>query len=204
VTAEIAEFFVTDAQSLTPENLVAAYTQGFFPMPSEHDSNLIQWLKPNPRAIIPLQCFHLSRSMRREIRRRDLVTRRNSAFVEVMIHCAQRSETWISADILRAYTKLHQLGLAHSIEIYCGDLLVGGVYGVALGSAFFAESMFHTESNMSKLALFRLVERLKEQDFLLLECQFLTSHLSSLGAVEISDEEYQERLESALNKNSQF
>ncbi len=193
-----------DGQELNAEILLLAYAQGYFPMPDSQQPNLINWYCPDPRAIIPLDEFHISRSMHKELRRTDLQTKINTAFKSVMQRCSERPETWITEDFFRAYGELHELGFAHSVEIFRGDALVGGVYGVSLGGAFFAESMFHLEKNMSKLALFRLVEHLRTEGFVLLECQFLTEHLQSLGACTISDEEYMSRLRSALKLKVRF
>lgn len=188
-----------EASLLSAEDLLLAYAQGCFPMPDFQDESIIRWYRPDPRAIIPLEEVHVSRSMRRHLNRKDLSVRINSAFKNVMMNCARRPETWITKDIIRAYTELHALGFAHSLEIFRNDSLLGGIYGVSLGSAFFAESMFHSESNMSKLALIKLMEHLRTQGFTLFECQFLTGHLQSMGAREISDSEFMSMLAKALN-----
>jgi leucyl/phenylalanyl-tRNA--protein transferase len=142
--------------------------------------------------------------MRREMRRTKSITRFNSDFSEVMRQCANRPDTWITEDFIRAYTELHKLGFAHSVEIFRDEILIGGLYGVSIGAAFFAESMFHLEANTSKLALIKLVEHLCARNFRLLECQFLTAHLESMGAVEIPDSEYLERLAAALEVRASF
>lgn len=189
---------------LSAEHLLVAYAQGFFPMPDPRSPDLINWYRPDPRAIIPLDGFHVSRSLRRELKRADLNTRFNFAFLDVMRACSEREETWITDDFYRAYGELHAHGFAHSVEVYQAEELVGGVYGVALGGAFFAESMFHRKNNMSKFALFRLVEHLLSQKFTLLECQFLTTHLESLGACEIPDSDYMKKLAQALKIKTSF
>jgi leucyl/phenylalanyl-tRNA--protein transferase len=180
-----------------------AYAQGYFPMPHP-DSGEILWFRPDPRAILPLEGFHLSRSLKRSMRKSGFRVTFDTAFREVMESCADRPDTWITEEFFAAYGALFLQGFAHSVEIWMGDRLVGGVYGVTLGGAFFAESKFHRETDASKAALFHLVERLKARGFSLLEVQFLTEHLASLGAVEISDEEYQARLAQALALHPSF
>lgn len=193
-----------DAHHLSAEILLFAYSQGCFPMPAMEDPQVIHWYSPDPRAIIPLNQIHISRSMRRELRRTDVSIRLNGAFKDVMRACADRPDTWISDDFIRAYGELHHLGLAHSLEVIREGQIVGGIYGVSIGSAFFAESMFHREKNMSKLALIRLSEHLAERGFTLLECQFLTEHLRSLGAIEIAAVNYMEQLREALKSPVSF
>ena len=193
-----------DAQHLTARILLASYTNGCFPMPDSKNPKIIDFYRPDPRAIIPLDEFHVSRSMKRELNRTDLRTAFNTAFTSVMKACAERPDTWITEDFIRAYGELHELGFAHSVEIYIGEKLAGGVYGVAIGAAFFAESMFHKESNMSKLALYRLVGQLRLKGFELLECQFLTPHLQSLGAQTVPDEKYMDMLNQALERDLSF
>ncbi len=185
------------ALSLTPELLISAYAQGYFPMGQE-DSDEILWFNPDPRAILPLEKFHLSRSMTKELNGQWFEVTFDENFLDVISLCAERDETWITPAISSAYHDLHKLGFAHSVEIWDEKNLVGGVYGVTLGGGFFAESMFHRRTNGSKLALHFLVNRLKARGFQLLEVQFLTSHLKSLGAVEISKKEYLERVDRAI------
>lgn len=188
---------------LSPELLISAYSQGYFPMPDQNGTDIV-WLKPDPRAIIPLDAFHVSRSLRKTIRRADYQVTYSEAFSEVIAGCATRNETWITPEFTEAYTRLHKLGFAHSVEVWSGDELVGGTYGVSVRGAFFAESMFHLKTDMSKVALFHLVERLNQQKYSLLECQFLTKHLTSLGATSISDREYMLRLDHALQSSCFF
>ncbi|NBO38547.1 leucyl/phenylalanyl-tRNA--protein transferase [bacterium] len=188
---------------LNGEILLLAYAQGCFPMP-DSSGEKIDWYRPDPRAIIPLDGFHVSRSLSKILRRSDFEVRVNTAFTQVMTECGKREETWITDAFIRAYGELHTLGFAHSLEIFRKERCVGGVYGVSLGGAFFAESMFHSEDNMSKVALKALVDRLREKKFSLLECQFLTPHLESLGAIEMSDSEYMKRLAEALSENPDF
>jgi leucyl/phenylalanyl-tRNA--protein transferase len=174
---------------LTPELLYSAYCQGYFPLP-EQASNTITWFRPDPRAIIPLHEMHISRSLRRVLRRNYFTVTYDRAFAQVMAGCADRPETWINQEFIDLYQDMFNLGFAHSVEVWEDGKLVGGTYGVSIGGAFFAESMFYRADNASKVALYYLVERLKEQGFMLLECQFLTKHIASLGAVEVSDKFY--------------
>jgi leucyl/phenylalanyl-tRNA--protein transferase len=183
---------------LTPRVLEFAYRQGYFPM-NDPDTGENHWYRPDPRAIFPLDGFHTSRSLLRTLRRGEFRVSLNEAFSEVMRHCADREEgSWISEEFLDAYEGLHRQKKAHSVEVWSGKNLVGGVYGPALGGAFFGESMFHLKTDASKVALFYLVQRLNQCGYALFEVQFLTPHLESLGAVEITDETYQEKLRAAL------
>ena len=198
---------------LNPEYLISAYSQGYFPMPDPTSGEIV-WLKPDPRAIIPLSDYHVSRSMQSLIKRGQYRVSYNQAFLDVVEGCADREDTWITPEFKEAYYQLHQLGFCHSLEIWdqvrnqdgsiSTEVLVGGTYGVSVRGAFFAESMFHRKSNMSKLALYHLVEHLKEREYQLLECQFVTKHLASLGATAISDREYMIRLKEALNQSCSF
>ncbi len=183
----------SERQPLTPDILEVAYRLGIFPMDCEGE---ILWFRPDPRAIIPLEGFRVSRSLRRSAKRFEITFDR--AFREVMRACADRSSTWISEEFVEAYTGLFERGQAHSAEAWREGRLVGGVYGVALGRAFMAESMFHRESDAGKVALWKLVEKLRESNYLLLDVQIMTPHLRSLGAIEISAEEYARWLSEAL------
>jgi len=188
---------------LAPERLLAAYAAGIFPMADE--GGRIHWLAPDPRAIIELDAFKPSRSMR-SARRRGVVTITiDGAFAEVIEACADRPEgTWISPDIHDAYCELHRLGFAHSVETWKEDRLAGGLYGVAIGGAFFGESMFHRVTDASKVALMVLVERMRERGFTLLDVQFLTEHLRQFGAVKIPRAEYERRLREAVQRPCSF
>jgi leucyl/phenylalanyl-tRNA--protein transferase len=188
---------------LTPELLLAAYRHGYFPMPHPETEEII-WFNPDPRAIIPLNGFHCSRSLRRSLRRSNFQVSLNKDFVGVMAGCADRPETWINAEITEAYERLHQRGDAHSLEIWQSGELVGGVYGVAIGGAFFAESKFHRVTDASKAALYYLVEHLRAKGFTLLEIQFLTPHLRTLGAIQIPARDYEQRLQRALRQSVSF
>lgn len=187
--------------SLTPELLEAAYRQGIFPMA---DGGRIRWYSPDPRGIIDLESFHLPRRLTRTIRQGLFDISINRNFEAVIRACAGREETWINEEIVHAYTALHRLGKAHSVEAYSEGTLAGGLYGVALGGAFMGESMFTVRRDASKVSLAFLVERLKGRGYLLLDTQFITSHLQTFGAVEISRREYLGRLEKALALDCHF
>jgi len=181
---------------LTPELLIMAYQQGYFPM-AEPDGEMY-WHSPDPRAIIPLDAVRITKSLRKTVAKRVYETRIDTAFQEVVINCAEREETWISDEIIDAYTRLHELGFAHSVEAWHEDRLVGGLYGVSLGGAFFGESMFAQMSDSSKVAFVHLVEHLRRQGFILLDSQYLNAHIASFGGIEIPRNEYLSRLAVAI------
>lgn len=183
---------------LTPELLLLAYRQGVFPMAEGRDDPAVFWVDPLRRGILPLSGFHLSRSLARTLRRGRFRVTLDEAFEAVVEACAAREETWINDAILDLYAELHRRGHARSVEVWDGSALVGGCYGVALGGAFFGESMFSRVADASKVALAALVERLRAGGFALLDTQFLTPHLASLGAVEVPRAEYRRRLALAL------
>ena len=190
--------------TLTPEGVELAYRHGIFPM-ADGRSGEVLWFRPDPRAIIPLDGFHVSRSLARTLRRARFEIRVDTDFEGVMRGCADRPEgTWISERFVEVYAALHQAGKAHSVEAWRDGRLVGGTYGLALGGAFMAESMFHRETDASKAALAALCSRLQEQGFILLDVQYVTPHLESLGAVEITRREYERRLDAALRLNCRF
>lgn len=165
----------------------------------------IRWYSPDPRAIIPLDSFHASKTLMATVQKGLFEIRVNSAFAEVMRRCADRAEgSWITAAILREYGKLHAIGLAHSVEAWRGEQLAGGLYGVSLGGAFFGESMFHRQRDASKVALVALVNRLRERGFALLDVQYSTDHLRRFGCVEICRDEYLGRLAEALQRKGSF
>lgn len=192
-----------DETPFTPELLRLAYAQGYFPMPHP-DTGEILWLSPNPRAVIPLDGFHVSRSLARTLRRVPFEVSFNRDFPGVMAACADRLDTWITEDFHSAYGALHREGDAHSVEVWLEGELVGGTYGVALGGAFFAESKFHRTTDASKVALFHLVKRMREQGMTLLEVQFMTPHLETLGATAIPRVEYLKRLHAAVRLPVRF
>src|SRR5919202_2858637 len=183
---------------LDPRLLLQGYATGIFPMADSRDADELFWVEPRNRAIIPLDKFHVSRSLRRTIRSDKFSVSRDRDFAGVIAGCADREETWINAELERAMLALHGSGHAHSIEVWSGDELVGGLYGVKLGRAFFGESMFSRATNASKVALAWLVARLRVGNFTLLDCQFMTEHLASLGAISIPRETYVALLSAAL------
>ncbi len=191
-------------ETLTPRVLLYAYASGVFPMAESADSDEIFWFNPEKRGVMPLDGLHISRSLRKAMRARRYKVTANQCFAEVMAACADREETWINPEITALYTELHRLGHAHSVEVWEGAALAGGLYGVSLGAGFFGESMFSRQSNTSKIALVGLVARLNLGGFTLLDMQFLTPHLQSLGGVQIARSEYHARLEAALARNADF
>lgn len=169
------------------------------------DGEEIGWFSPDPRALIPLDDrFHVPHGLKRALKKEIFELRINSAFHEVMAGCARRKETWISAVISESYLNLHRLGVAHSVESWQNGKLVGGLYGVAIGGAFFGESMFHEATDASKVALYALVQRLRARGFTLLDTQWTTSHLAKFGAYEIPRRVYLERLKAALERSCDF
>jgi len=182
---------------LTPQLLINAYSQGYFPMADENGE--IYWHNPDPRAIMPLDKIKMPRSLRQYIKKNKMIFRIDTNFEQLIRKCADRDETWINDEIIRAYINFHYLGYAHSVETYIEERMVGGLYGVALGKAFFGESMFSDVSNASKAAFYFLVERLKELNFVLLDSQYLNPHTKLLGAIEISKDEYMKLLNKSLN-----
>lgn len=189
---------------ITPGFLLNAYANGFFPMAESRDDPRLFWLKPELRGIFPLDRFHISRSLARRMRRGGYQVSLDRDFAGVMEGCAAREETWINDRIRALYLELHQLGAAHSLEIWRDGRLIGGVYGVTLGAAFFGESMFSRATDASKLALAHLVEHLTHQGFRLFDTQFLTPHLASLGAIEIPQKQYMKLLNKALEYQADF
>lgn len=187
---------------LSPDLLLRAYAAGVFPMSEAQDDPRVFWVDPERRGVLPIDGFHLSRSLRKTILRHPFELTLNMDFDGVVRGCAGRDETWINDTIFRAYFALHRMGYCHSIEAWSGDTLVGGVYGVALGRAFFGESMFSTETDASKVALATLIAHLGRTGFELFDTQFVTDHLASLGAVEMSRAEYHAALEAALTGNA--
>jgi leucyl/phenylalanyl-tRNA--protein transferase len=188
---------------IPPDLLLYAYCNAMFPMAESREGPLY-WYSPDPRAIIPLDGLKVSRSLRQLVKKKVFDIRVNTVFESVIRECAEREETWISEQIVQSYLELHRLGYAHSVETWRNEKLVGGLYGVAVGAAFFGESMFHTERDASKVALVFLVDRLREREFELLDTQFITPHLARLGAIEISKDEYVERLKHAIKKKRSF
>lgn len=189
---------------LTPNLVLKAYARGIFPMSESRDDDGLFWVDPDQRGIIPLDGFHISRSLRKTILAEKFQIRVDTAYAAVIEGCADRAETWINDEIFEIYLDLFRAGFAHSVEVWDGRRLVGGVYGVSLRRAFFGESMFSHQPNASKIALAYLVSRLKAGGYSLFDTQFLTPHLASLGGVEISRADYQERLKDALEGEANF
>ena len=187
---------------LDPRLLLQGYAAGIFPMADSRDASELFWVEPRSRAILPLEGFHMSRSLRRTIRSGNFSVTMDRDFAAVISACADREETWINADIERAMLTLHGTGHAHSIEVWHGNDLVGGLYGVKLGRAFFGESMFSRMTDASKTALGWLVARMKTGGYTLLDCQFMTPHLASLGATTVSRKSYVALLSGALGGTS--
>ena len=190
--------------TLTPDLLLHGYSIGIFPMAEARDAEDIFWVDPRRRGVLPLDGFRVSRSLARALRSDRLSVSIDRDFAGVLDGCADRAETWINAEIRDLYLALHARGNAHSLEVWEGDTLAGGVYGVVLGAAFFGESMFSRRRDASKIALAHLVDRLRRGGFTLFDTQFLTAHLASLGAVEITRAEYQRRLAEALSRQADF
>ena len=190
-------------QWLDPKMVLGAYSVGVFPMADGRDIDDVYWVEPNDRAILPLDGFHLSKSLRKTIAAERYRVTADRAFPDILRLCAEsaedRPDTWINGPIEQVFNTLHTLGFAHSVECWEGDELVGGLYGLALGRAFFGESMVSRRTDASKVALAWLVARLKVGGFSLLDCQFQTSHLASLGAVEIDRDAYCALLAAALD-----
>ncbi len=193
---------------LDAQLLLRAYAVGIFPMAESADSQELSWFDPEPRGILPLDGFHLPKRLKRTLRTTPFEIRFDSAFRTIVETCAQstaeRPTTWINADIVRLYSELHEQGFAHSVETWRAGKLVGGLYGVSLGSAFFGESMFSHETDASKVALVHLVARLRAGGFTLLDTQFVTEHLSRFGAVAIPRADYHRRLAQAIKGHGEF
>ena len=194
---------------ITVDILLRAYSAGLFPMADSADDPELFWVEPEIRGIIPLDDFHVSKSLAKAMRKKPFDIRFNTAFEAVMAGCAaaaaDRPSTWINATIRKLYTELHQIGHAHSVEAWEGKELVGGLYGVSLGAAFFGESMLSRRTNASKICLVHLVERLKASGFVLLDTQFTTEHLKTFGAIDVPKQDYAKMLDLAVNRpNLQF
>lgn len=193
---------------ITPQVLLKAYACGIFPMAESAEDNALYWIDPDRRGVLPFEDFHVPRRLWRVIRSQRFDIRIDTAFAATLDGCAEpapgRRSTWINARIRNLYTELHKLGHCHSVECWREGRLVGGLYGVRLGGAFFGESMFSRETDASKVALAWLVGRLRVGGFSLLDTQFVTGHLQRFGAVELSREDYQKRLDAALAIQGDF
>ncbi|MEM7737892.1 MAG: leucyl/phenylalanyl-tRNA--protein transferase [Deinococcota bacterium] len=194
-------------EMLTPEMLIYAYAQGYFPM-AEPDTGDVYWYDPDPRTIIPLDGLHVSRSLERLLRKNIFQISYDQCFTEVMRACAApapgRETTWINDELIELYTALFNMGFAHSIEVWQDDCLVGGLYGVAIGGLFAGESMFSRVSNSSKVALVTLLRHLRQQGYSLFDVQFMTEHLRRFGAVEVSQQTYKRKLAKAIRRRVSF
>lgn len=193
---------------VTPQVLLKAYACGIFPMSESADDQEMFWVEPEKRGILPLDQFHVPRSLKKSMRKAGFEFKIDTAFANVLTACAEpaenRNSTWISVRIKNLYTQLHQMGNAHSFETWLNGHLVGGLYGVRLGGAFFGESMFSRVTDASKAALVFLVHEMRKNNFILLDTQFTTPHLERFGVIEIPKEVYQEKLEIALQGNADF
>jgi leucyl/phenylalanyl-tRNA---protein transferase len=185
-------------ERLTPDLLLAAYASGYFPMAESRESQDLRWFYPETRGIIPLDAFHVPEKLAKLIRQRPFEITVNSAFGEVITACAARKDTWINDTIIDLYCQLHEIGFAHSVECWQEETLAGGLYGIAIGGAFFGESMFSRTSGASKVALAYLVNMLTSAGYTLLDTQFVNPHLKQFGTIEIPRDEYLKRLREAL------
>jgi len=196
------------ALDLTPELIIRAYQAGIFPMAEDADSPDLFWVSPQHRGIIPLDAFHVSRSLRKRLKHHNFLIRVDTDFEATIEGCAtagvDRGSTWINATIRRLYGQLFERGVCHTVEVWDGEDLVGGLYGLSLGAAFFGESMFHRRTDASKIALVHLLERLRAGGYRLLDTQFVTDHLRSFGGIEIAREDYEARLADALAGEGDF
>jgi leucyl/phenylalanyl-tRNA--protein transferase len=195
---QLSPRIVPDDVRLTPDLLIRAYAHGLFPMGDDRTGE-IGWFSPDPRAVLPLPDFHVPHNLRRRVRKREFRVTSDRAFERVITACADRDRTWITPRIIRAYTRLHERGAAHSVECWQDGDLAGGLYGVALGGAFFGESMFFHVSHASKVALVHLVRQMRAGGFTLLDTQYATDHLERFGVTEIPRPAYMERLDTALS-----
>lgn len=189
-------------EMIAPNILLGAYSMGFFPMADDDKS--ISWYSPDPRAIIPLDKYNIPRSTKQLIKKQIFKIETNINFEAVIRGCANRKETWISEEIIESYMELHRLGFAHSVESTDHDGIEGGLYGVAIGSAFFGESMFSLKSGASKAALAFLIKHLSENGFTFLDTQYMTPHLQRFGAIEIPKKKYIRMLHEAVVKKARF
>jgi len=196
------------SSTLTADQILRAYALGVFPMARQHDDPKLYWVDPEKRGILPLVDFHLPRSLKKVLKRECFDLRVDTAFEQVLELCAEstarRPETWINAEIVRLFTDLHHAGLAHSVESWQDGRLVGGLYGLSLGSAFFGESMFSRATDASKVALAYLVALMKKGGYTLLDTQFVTDHLAQFGAIEIPRRDYLRLLAQALDRPASF
>jgi leucyl/phenylalanyl-tRNA--protein transferase len=203
-TTFLDEWGLHMATTLTPEMLLSAYSSGIFPMAEHRSDEGLFWVDPRQRGILPLDGFHISRSLAKSIRSDRFTITYDFDFAGVVTGCANREETWINDMLMTLYNQLHRARAAHSVEVWDNGVLVGGVFGIALGGAFFGESMFSHRTDASKVALAYLVDRLAVGGFDLFDTQFITPHLASLGGVEVSRARYRKRLRAALELDADF
>ena len=200
--------YTPDQIKLTPEIILRAYAAGIFPMSESHDDHELFWVDPEMRGIFPLDGLYISRSLKKRIRQQRFDIKYDTDFTGVIQGCAvstiDRYDTWINIQIIHLYSRLFQMGHAHTVECWLDDELVGGLYGITLKGVFFGESMFSRQTDASKIALVHLVARLHEDGFVLLDTQFVTDHLKSLGAIEIPRDNYHELLDNALTVDADF
>jgi leucyl/phenylalanyl-tRNA--protein transferase len=196
------DFTRNESRAIDPLSLLRAYAAGIFPMGLEDGS--LGWFSPDPRGILPLEGFHIPKGLRRALKKHSFEIRCDTAFAEVMLGCADRESTWIDPVIFNSYTRLHELGFAHSVEAWRAGRLVGGLYGVALRGLFCGESMFSRETDASKICLVHLVERLRRGGYVLLDTQWTTPHLRTFGAIDIPRDSYLDLLEEALETAAEW
>ncbi len=194
--------------AITPQILLRAYAAGVFPMAESADDPALYWIEPDERGVLPLDDFHVSRSLRKSVRQKKYEIRIDTAFGEVIRACAEkrpgRKDTWINSRIISLYSQLHRINCAHSVEAWADSKLVGGLYGVKIGAAFFGESMFSKATDASKVCLVHLVARLRFGGFTLLDAQFVNNHLAQFGAMAVKKAEYHKLLEPALAGEADF
>jgi leucyl/phenylalanyl-tRNA---protein transferase len=194
--------------SITPQILLQAYAAGVFPMAESASDPALYWVDPDERGVLPLDGFHISRSLRKRVKQQPFEVRIDTAFAAVIAACAARSEarkeTWINSRIVSLYTQLHKMGCAHSVECWQGGNLVGGLYGIRIGAAFFGESMFSRATDASKVALVHLVARLNHGGFTLLDAQFVNEHLRQFGITAVAKADYHQLLEPAIAQDAEF
>jgi leucyl/phenylalanyl-tRNA--protein transferase len=196
--------FVPLPLALQPAQLLSAYAQGIFPMSPHRQSRRINWYRPEYRGVLPIAGFHVGRNLRRLLNRLSYEIRIDGDFVGTMRACAQRPQTWISDVLIEAYGELHRLGYAHSVEVVENGEVTGGLYGVALGGAFFGESMFQRQPDRAKVALAHCARRLAERGYVLWDTQYYTPHLGTFGGQEIGRLDYERQLEAALQVSTWF
>lgn len=187
---------------LTPSMVLQGYRMGVFPMADPRSDDEIYWYAPNPRGVLPLDSFHVPGNLAKVIEREVFEVSSDRDFQSVIAACSERTTTWISKEIIQVYTELHRMGYAHSVECWSDGKLVGGLYGVAIGAAFFGESMFFRETDASKVALVHLVRQLRAGGYTLLDTQYTTPHLEQFGVVEIPRAEYERQLSDAIDKKA--